>query len=60
MTRKMSNYKKEINRLTKEVDEQRKKLDEIGARITRTKGNLACLLKAALGRQRCSPTVNGN
>ena len=32
VTRKMSNYKTEINRLTKEVDEQRKKLDEIGGR----------------------------
>ena len=37
MTRKMSNYKTEINRLTKEVDEQRKKLDEIGGADNTTK-----------------------
>ena len=37
VTRKMSNYKTEINRLTKEVDEQRKKLDEIGGADNTTK-----------------------
>ena len=37
VTRKMSNYKTEINRLTKEVDEQRKKLDELGGADTTTK-----------------------
>ena len=37
VTRKMSNYKTEINRLTKEVDEQRKKLDELGGADNTTK-----------------------
>ena len=37
VTRKMSNYKTEINRLTKEVDEQRKKLDKIGGADNTTK-----------------------
>ena len=37
VTRKMSNYKTVINRLTKEVDEQRKKLDAIGGADNTTK-----------------------
>ena len=37
VSRKMSNYKTEINRLTKEVDEQRRKLDVLGGADTTTK-----------------------
>ena len=37
VSRKMSNYKTEISRLTKEVHEQRKKLDELGGVDTTTK-----------------------
>ena len=38
VSRKMSNYKTEINRLTKEVDEQRKKLEVLGGADNTTKG----------------------
>ena len=50
VTRKMSNYKTEINRLTKEVDEQRKKLDEIGGADNTTKGKPGVSTEGRIGK----------
>ena len=50
VTRKMSNYKTEINRLTKEVDEQRKKLDEIGGADNTTKRKLGVSTEGRIGK----------
>ena len=50
MTRKMSNYKTEINRLTKEVDEQRKKLDEIGGMDNTTKRKPGVSTEGRIGK----------
>ena len=50
VTRKMSNYKTEINRLTKEVDEQRKKLDEIGGADNTTKRKPGVSTEGRIGK----------
>ena len=50
VTRKMSNYKTEINRLTKEVDEQRKKLDEIGGTDNTTKRKPGVSTEGRIGK----------
>ena len=50
VTRKMSNYKTEINRLTKEVDEQRKKLDEIGGADNKTKRKPGVSTEGRIGK----------
>ena len=50
VTRKMSNYKTEINRLTKEVDEQRKKLDEIGGADNTTKRKPGMSTEGRIGK----------
>ena len=50
VTRKMSNYKTEINRLTKEVDEQRKKLDEIGGADSTTKRKPGVSTEGRIGK----------
>ena len=46
----MSNYKTEINRLTKEVDEQRKKLDEIGGADNTTKRKPGVSTEGRIGK----------
>ena len=50
VNRKMSNYKTVINRLTKEVDEQRKKLDEIGGADNKTKRKPGVSSEGRIGR----------
>ena len=50
VTRKMSNYKTVINRLTKDVDEQRKKLDEIGGADNKTKRNPGVSSEGRIGK----------
>ena len=50
VSRKMSNYKCEISRLTKEVNEQRKKLDVLEGADTTTKGKQSVSSEGRIGK----------